>query len=207
MPLSVWRNDERKYSHVTRKLVILVEHIPPNRIFNTLEVAQEIHNGKYPEFQINRDGKPKSISPSRIQDYIRYANDLGIITNVENGYRINFERKTSDAEWTTVLSDCAAGHLIDQFNVTSGQLIDQLEEIITRFFAEKRLCTPHNIAVEFGIIGGRALEITKWSLAVYADGPTCRFSIVHYPLFVTNSIRDTADRASKTVDPASKNEE
>ncbi len=205
MPLSSLREDERKYSRVTRRLVVLVEHILPGRIFNITEVAQEVFDRNYPEFQIRREGVAKPISRSRVQDYIRYARDLGIIRDVEDGYRVDFVRRTSDAGWTQALSDCAREHLATQFGIDAGELRHHLNELIDKYFGEKRLPTPHNIVVESGIRSGRALEITKWSLAVYADGPSCPFSTAWNPLFVTTAIRDTADRDKE--DEGRKNKE
>lgn len=182
------RPDGRKYSRITRRSVAIISHIPADEGFTIYELADHIHDLELPEFYVKRF--ERQMSARRVRDYVEYLADIKVIEQQEAKYVRMFARRSSDGEWAQALSDLALAHLADALNRTPDMTPALLEQQISELFRENRVPTVTAVLSELGIHGGRAEEVFRWSLYVYADAETCPFEVRRYPTLSLRTVEE-----------------
>ena len=168
------------YSRITRRCVAIIGRTPANRGFTIYELADYVSELELPEFYIKRF--ERQMSTRRMRYYVEYLADLKVMEQREGKYTRTFSRRSSDGEWAQALSNLALAHLADMLNRTTDTAPLFLEQEMNRLFRESRVPSVRVMLDELGIQGGRAEELFKWSLYVYADGETCPFDVRRYPV-------------------------
>jgi hypothetical protein len=178
------RPDGRLYSRITRRCVVLLRHIKVGRKFELIEVAREINEESYPEFQTFRGGQFVQIRPERIRDYLTYLADLKLIELAEKRYTLKFAKPSSDGHWAQALSDVAREHLAGLFGTSVSKLPEHLENLRRKLHQKQKVPTVTAILGEAGVEGARSEEVFRWSLYLYTDGDASPFDLRQYPHLV-----------------------
>ena len=183
------RPDGRMYSRITRRCVAIIGHTPADQGFTIYELADYVSELELPEFYIKRF--ERQMSTRRMRDYVEYLADLQVMVQREGKYIRAFATRSSDGEWAQALSDMALAHLAGMLNRTTNTAPLFLEQEMNRLFRENRVPSVRVMLDELAIQGGRAEELFKWSLYVYADGERCPFDVRRYPVLYRRAAEET----------------
>src|SRR5215208_1179718 len=168
MGLSPERPDGRPYPRITRRCVVLLEHITTGRTFNLVEMAREVREKDYPEFRIRRENQFVQIKAERIRDYLSYLKELNFIQASGNHYTLqSFEAPSSDESWVQTLADTAqislAEKLLGDGSPNSvNKLPDHLEGIRKNLHEDYRVPTVAAVIRKTGVTGTRDEEVLRW---------------------------------------------
>jgi hypothetical protein len=177
--------DGRLYSRVLRRIVAITELLAPRHSKTIGEIADGVYSAKLPVFYLERF--VRSISSERIRDYVRYLRDLKILEETDGKLRLVMAKKQRDEEWAQAMSDRAREHLGSILEKSPADVASLLESRRRALLRTQRIPTLDAISADLKIEGGRAQELFRWSMYVYADGPTSDIQIRRYPVITSSA--------------------
>jgi hypothetical protein len=165
--------------------VAITEQLTPKHSKTIAGIADEVYSKNLPEFYLARFGR--SISSERIRDYVRYLRDLKILEENDGKLRLVMVKKRRDEEWAQAMSDRAREHLAGILEESPVDVASLLESRRKALLRAQRIPTLDAISADLEIEGGRAQELFRWSIYVYADGPTSDIQIRRYPVMASST--------------------
>ena len=177
------RSDGRLYSFVSRRLQVIMQHMPKNTPMSSRDISRLMEKKKVEEMYLKY--RDRYLAPVTIGKYTNLLATYGLLACDQSACErvgdLPEIEDEFDTRWIEVLSGKALKHLAKLLQCRTSEVPGTIKDTWKALTRDGEIPSLKRAAQELGFWENTNAEPFRWSMYVYTDGPRCPLEIRRYP--------------------------